>query len=400
MPFRHEALVDAAHARLSTVRPSGTRSTGWLTDVRRSYIDQAALGYLIYLLGSVNAFLAVALALTDTQAGLHSSAMAVGTVGASLVAHRLDDRYGVRAVHLVALGGVALAGLLIVWAPAFALTLFASALLGVGCGLLLGHVNASVSAVGGSRALIQFTRATLVSMLFAMSVPVVVGVGVSIGAGWQAVVVPAIALVGIAAVASRGRASLGAVEPVAHGRLPRAFWLPWLLIVLVVCVEFSVLFWAAFMVERSTGASLADATLTLTVFLAGVILARMVVAADAIGRSDPLWLLCISLVLCGIGTLLVWASTDYVLSAAAMLLGGVGLGVLYPVSASVTLAIAPSEPALASGRVVMASGVSLLLAPVVLGVTADLIGVVTAWLLIPGTCVAALLLTMVMARAR
>jgi fucose permease len=161
-----------------------------------------------------------------------------------------------------------------------------------------------------------------------------------------------------------------------------------------------VLFWAAFMVERSTGASLADATLTLTVFLAGVILARMVVAADAIGRSDPLWLLCISLVLCGIGTLLVWASTDYVLSAAAMLLGGVGLGVLYPVSASVTLAIAPSEPALASGRVVMASGVSLLLAPVVLGVTADLIGVVTAWLLIPGTCVAALLLTMVMARAR
>ena len=89
----------------------------------------------------------------------------------------------------------------------------------------------------------------------------------------------------------------------------------------------------------------------------------------------------------------------YELSVAAMLVGGLGLGVLYPVSASVTLATAPLQPALASGRVVMASGVAILLAPVVLGVAADVTGVVAAWLLIPAICLASLLLTVPVARA-
>jgi fucose permease len=236
-------------------------------------------------------------------------------------------------------------------------------------------------------------------MLFAMAVPMVVGVGVAIGAGWQFAVAPAIVLVGLASLAARGRPSHRDVAPSTRGRLPRQFWLPWLLIVLVVCIEFGVLFWAAFMVERSTGVSLADATLTLTIFLGGVILARTAVSIDAIGRTDPLWLLRVSLVLALIGTLLVWASTDYLFSVAAMLIGGLGLGVLYPVSASVTLATAPAQLALASGRVVMATGVSLLLAPLILGVTADVTGVVTAWLLIPAICAASLLLTLPLARA-
>jgi hypothetical protein len=36
--------------------------------VRRSYLDQAAIGYLIYMVGAVTAFLAAALALFDAQA--------------------------------------------------------------------------------------------------------------------------------------------------------------------------------------------------------------------------------------------------------------------------------------------------------------------------------------------
>jgi hypothetical protein len=81
---------------LSLERPgrASVRHTAWLTDVRRAYIDQAALGYLIYLLGAISAFLAATLALSDAQVGLHSSAMAVGLIGAGLVGHRLDVRSG------------------------------------------------------------------------------------------------------------------------------------------------------------------------------------------------------------------------------------------------------------------------------------------------------------------
>ena len=385
---------------LSLERP-GRLSLGrttWLTDVRRAYIDQAALGYLIYMLGALSAFLATTLALSDAQAGLHSSAMAAGLIGAGLVGHRLDVRFGSRAVHLGALAILALAIALIAWAPAFAVTLAGALAMGAGCGLLLSHVNAAVSAVGGVRALVQFTRSTLVSMLSSVTVPVVIGLGIALGVGWQFVALPAVLLIGIAAASSWGQARSTEGPAPAHMSLPRGFWLPWLLVVLVVCIEFGVLFWAATMVERSTGASLADATLTISVFIVGVVLARTAVSIPAVGRTDPIVLLRISLALALLGSLAVWASTSYELSVAAMLVGGVGLGVLYPVSASVTLATAPDQAALASGRVVLASGIAMLVAPFVLGMAAEVSSVLTAWLLIPAICVASLLLTVPVAR--
>jgi fucose permease len=207
-------------------------------------------------------------------------------------------------------------------------------------------------------------------------------------------------LVGIAAVVSCGRQRTDVGSTAAPGRLPREFWLPWLLVVLVVSVEFGVLYWAATMVERSTGATLTDATLSISVFLGGVILARSAVSVPVIGRTDPVVLLRVSLVLALVGSLAVWASPLYAASVLAMLVGGIGLGVLYPVSASVTLATATRQPALASGRVVLASGIAMFVAPFVLGIAADAIGVVTAWLIIPGICVASLLLTVPVAGAR
>ena len=174
--------------------------------MRRSYLDQAAIGYLIYMVGAVTAFLAAALALSDAQAGLHSSAMAVGMIAASLFSHRLDHRFGIRAVHFAGLAVSLLGALLMAWAPAFGVTLAGAAGVGLGCGLLLGHVNAAVSASGGVRALIQLTRSTFVSMLLSVTVPVVIGLGIAVGVGWPLVVAPLFLLVGIAAWATRSRA--------------------------------------------------------------------------------------------------------------------------------------------------------------------------------------------------
>jgi hypothetical protein len=101
-----------------------------------------------------------------------------------------------------------------------------------------------------------------------------------------------------------------------------------------------------------------------------------------------------SLTLACAGTLAVWASSSYALSVVAMLVGGIGLGILYPFTAAVTLATATSQPTLASARLVLATAMALLVSPFVLGVAADGVGVVIAWLLIPVLCVIALLLTL------
>lgn len=393
-----DALVDAATT--PGVALAAAPRVAFLTDVRRSYLDQAAIGYLIYMVGAVTAFLAAALALSDAQAGLHSSAAAVGIIGASLLSHRLDHRFGLRAVHLGALAVLALAALLMAWAPAFAVTLLGAAGVGLGCGLLLGHVNAAVTVSGGVRALIQLTRSTLVSMIFSVMVPVSIGIGIAIGVGWAFVVVPVFLLVGIAAWATRSRAERLPSSTSTVGRLPRGYWLSWLLTVLVVCVEFGILFWASSVVESSTGVSLADATLTISVYIGGIIVGRAALSTHVVGRNDPVWLLRAGLAVTFIGSTLVWLAPSYEIAALGMFISGLGLGWLYPICGSMTMATAPHLPTIAATRLVMASGVALLSAPFILGVVADVTGVVSAWLILPVICVVSALLTVPVALAR
>jgi hypothetical protein len=68
--------------------------------------------------------------------------------------------------------------------------------------------------------------------------------------------------------------------------------------------------------------------------------------------------------------------------------------------ASVALALAPSIQDRGSARLILASGAAILVAPFLLGLAADVVGVSAAWLLIPALGVAALGLTLPVDRAR
>ena len=152
--------------------------------------------------------------------------------------------------------------------------------------------------------------------------------------------------------------------------------------------------------ERSTDVTLADATLTISVYIGGIIVGRTALSTHVVGRNDPVWLLRGGLLLTFIGSLLVWLVPSFELAVLAMFVLGLGLGWLYPIAGSITLATAPHLPTLASARLVLASGVAMLSAPFILGLVADVTGVTTAWLLVPAICVASALMTVPVARAR
>ena len=369
-------------------------------DVRRAYLDGAAIGYTIYLVGAVTAFLAVALSLSDAQAGLHSSALAIGFVLAGLSTDRLDRLVGAKAVHIGALGLLLVAGILIAWAPALAATLVGAGAVGLGTGVMLAHNNRMLTSGGGALGRVRLSRSVLIAMATSLMVPVFIGVGVSTGLGWQLAVVPTMVVVGISLVAARGRVDGAADVSVGSGRLPRAYWISWFLVVLVVAVEFAILFWGSTLVERRTGVSLGDATLTISAYVGGMVVSRFGLSLHAVSARDPVWLVRGSLFFAFVGALLLWATTSYEMSMLGMFVGGFGVGMLYPLGAAITIAAAPGQAAVASGRVILASGLAILIAPLILGVIADMTGVTTAWLLIPAVCVAALALTVPVARSR
>jgi MFS family permease len=127
---------------------------------------------------------------------------------------------------------------------------------------------------------------------------------------------------------------------------------------------------------------------------------RLALSVPAIGGRDPIMLVRLGLAVAFGGSLLAWIAGDVILAAVGIFLGGIGVGCLYPLVASVALSLVPGLQDKGSARLILASGAAILVAPFLLGVAADATGVSTAWLLIPATGAAALMLSVPVARAR
>ena len=391
MALRRDVHEPYAEVVTSTPAPA--------TEVRRAYVDQAAISYSFYVVGASTAFIAATLTLSETQAGSHSSAMAVGMIVAGLAGERFDLAGGLRRVHLLAMGLLAAALLLLALAPSLVVTLAASLGVGLGAGTMFGHVNRRLGAGGGPTARLRLTRAAFVAKASQLMAPVAIAVGAAVGLDWQFVVVPVLLLLGVLFVWSRSDGPGPAVH-VELERLPRAYWLPWFLTVSVIGLEFFVVVWGGTLVAARTGASLADATLTISAFIAGMIAGRAVMSAKVTGRLAPMVIIRGGLLLTFAAVLFVWVSESWAVSAAAMAVAGLGVGILYPPCAAITLAAAPEAAAAASARLVLAAGLAILVAPLLLGVVADVSDITSAWLLVPAMCVGVGLLTVAVERAR
>ena len=384
-------------AHTAAFEPDAPAST---FEVRSSYLDQSVIGYLLYGVGAVTAFLAVVLSLSDAEAALHSSALAVGIALAGLAGERLDGLLGARTAHAVAYLLLAIASVCLASAPAYGVTLLGALAAGLGTGLLLAHVNRTLTRGGGTLARVRMGRAALVAMVASLSVPLVIGLGENSGVGWQLAFVPAGILILLGLGMTRGRRDATPELTVLVGRLPGRYWLAWWLLVLVVSVEFSIVFWASTLVERQVGISLGDATLVATMFYAGMGTARVALSFHLVSGHDPLWLIRGSLAVALLGSLLAWSSNGIELAGLGIYLAGLGTGFLYPLGVTVALALVPGMQDRGSARLILASGVAILVSPLALGVAADIAGVSIGWLLVPGLCLAALALSVPVSRAR
>ena len=79
----------------------------------------------------------------------------------------------------------------------FAVTLAGAAAIGLSVGLLLAHVNRTLTRGGGSLAQIRLSRSGLTAMFGSLSVPLVIGLGENSGLGWQVAFVVAVALIAV-----------------------------------------------------------------------------------------------------------------------------------------------------------------------------------------------------------
>jgi hypothetical protein len=296
-------------------------------------------------------------------------------VSADVVARRM----GTSRLLDVSVAILAAAVALVVVAPALPVSLVGAFLMGLGGGSLGTHVNVQLGRAGGSESRKMLGQANAWAMVTAAAAPLAIGLAASVLHAWRIALLAAIVgLVALTLLRPRANGSWTSVR-MPRSSLPARYWMIWLLLILAVSIEFSFVFWGSTMVAHRTGISSADATLLVSLFVAGMFAGRAAIGRGLGAGRAPRGLLAAGLGIVLIGASLIWVSTLPLVAGLGLFLGGLGTAGLWPIGIAVALQIAPKAQFEASARATLASGFAVLIAPSALGLLADQVGVVSAW---------------------
>ncbi|MCK6623968.1 MAG: MFS transporter [Anaerolineae bacterium] len=348
-----------------------------------AYSMLAYYAYFMAILGPLMPFLRSELNLNYTVTGLHLSAFAVGMIGAGLLTDRLTGRWGRRPVFWVGGLGMALGavGLTVSGQSFWSITsILAMGLLGT---LMLALIQTTLSDHHGEQRVIALTESNVGASISASLAPVFVGNFERIGLGWRLALL--LGVVAFVWLTLRFRRQLlperqrGSSHSRAGSRpLPLVFWAYWFVICISVSVEWCLIFWGADFLEKVVGLSQVNAATMMSIFFGAMVVGRFVGSRlTRILSGATLLLLAIGITL--VGFPLFWLARFAPLNLAGLFIAGLGVANLFPLTLSVALNVVPTQADVASPRLSLGGGTAILLAPLILGWTADQLNIQNAY---------------------
>jgi MFS family permease len=363
----------------STAIPPVTETAAFVRD-RRTWTAYLLLGLFAYLettIGPAMHFLRAELGLGYAVASLHFSAFAAGAVGVGLTGERCVRRVGRHGLLWGGLGGMIVGALLIAFSPNVIGTVLGALVMGMFGTLSLLANQAILSDLHGAQRTIALTESNVVATSAAIAAPLLIGGFAAMGLGWQTALVltvPCGALLWGIFRGVRFPPSRQLEESHAGGqRLPAAFWLLWLVLFLLVAVEWCMAYWGADFLASVVGLDRAAAATAMTLFFVAMAGGRLF--GSRLARRYP----SVSLLLAAIGVavggfLVFWLAPAPALSLAGLFLTGLGVANFYPLTVALATGSAPHLVDQAAARLAVAGGLALLTAPFVVGALSDAAG--------------------------
>ena len=348
-----------------------------------AYLSLAFYGYFLNVLGPITPFLKDELGLTYTVSSLHFTAFAVGILLIGLGGHTVIQRIGRQWSLWLGLFGMGLSALFLLLGKSPVITIGASFLMGLVGSLILAIVPAALSDQHGELRAVALSEANVISSLLATFAPLMVGWSARSLDSWRLPLsimafTPLVLFLAFGKNASHQTTS-SAEEPIrSREPLPILFWLYWLAIVLGVSVEFCMVFWSADYLEQVLGLIKADAAQAVSLFLAAMIVGRMI-GSRLVQRFSARGVVGISIIIASMGFLLFWRTENISLGLSGLFLTGLGVASLYPLILSLAIGAANGNTVQAGSRATLASGTAILALPLILGRFADGVGIRLAY---------------------
>ncbi|WP_349879028.1 MFS transporter [Micromonospora sp. HUAS YX12] len=429
----------------------------WLT-----YAQLGLWGFFLYGFGPVVPLLRDEQGTSAAVAGLHSTGIAVGALAGGALFAPVARRLGRGPAIWLGLGGVAAGVTALGLLHPLPATLAAVAVIATFGMMVVSGVSVVLTARHGPAAPAALTEANAACAGMGILAPLTIGATVDAGLGWRplmAVEVGLITLVALAALTLRVRvpqrapaaAAAGAPVPVAAstrvpavpasgvaeaavsapsvsasavppaavpasavpasavpasgvpdsgaaGRLPRAYWIAWVLMSVTGSIEVCLSLWTADVLRTHAGLSAGGASAAVAAIVCGMFAGRIAGGRAAL-RWAPVPLLLGALTVSLAGFALFWGSTVGWLAVTGLVVLGLGNALHYPLAISIALAVAGPAADKAAGWSAYSMGVGFGIAPVALGWVADGVGPHPAFLLLPVFIAVAVLLTVRLGRA-
>jgi fucose permease len=343
----------------------------------------AWFAYLQAAPGLVVSHLRDELHLSYSTGGLHIAAFAAGSVIAGLSSGPIERAIGRRALFWSSAGLMALGAVGLVAGRTAEATISSLLVMGVSGGLLLVTIQALLSDHHGEQRAIALTEANVAASIAYVVLIGALSLAAATGAGWRVALLASLA---VPALMWRSNRRLPIDAPpvqatVVGTQLPGAFWVAAGMLFCTTAAEWCITAWGASFVEDAADVS-ADAAVSLMIgYFGGVVIGR-VAGSGLARRHAPHRLLAIALVITAAGFAVLWPAASSLQALLGLTLLGVGLGNLFPLGLSVTVALAPDRAQLASGRAVFTTAFAVLLAPLTVGALADAISLTAALALV------------------
>ena len=170
--------------------------------------------------------------------------------------------------------------------------------------------------------------------------------------------------------------------PKQSGKLGIKFWIAWIGFFATISSEFATAFWAATLVTNRTGADAAISTLCIAALGTGFGIGRWYI---------PIWMsrttldnrlkTILSIQLLSFSVF--WLSHNLTVSLIALLFIGIGISGQFPMTTVRLIKLSKNRPDLAMAKSAFAGGGAIALAPFLLALLGDQIGISRAYLMVP-----------------
>ncbi|NUS73755.1 MAG: MFS transporter [Corynebacteriales bacterium] len=383
---------------MSVSAPIATAKT--LVRDRLTWHMYAALAIWTYFLQAFSPSLPFLRTAQDTSAtisGLHGLALAVGCFITGLIGPAIIGALGRQTALWHGLTTLSVSVIVMSFASLPTITLLASVCAGAGGLLACNVVAATLADHHRSLAPAALSESNALSSVLATCAPLVLAIGVATGAGWQTGLLSVVVLVlGAALIFGSRQRPEPAIAPASstitsrNQKLPRAYWAAFTALVLCCSIESCFAMWSSDLLIERTNAGKGMAALTVTAIIGGLAVGRFV-SATLISRTSIETLLYAALATMAVGFTIFWLSGVIWLSFAALFIGGVGIGPMYPLSMARTVRTAPHSADLAVNRTALGLAPGLGGGPFVIGMLVDAVGIANALLIVPVLIAAAML---------